>query len=143
MMSANFTPSTFPVDKDKLTNLRITGFRMSIFSLYNCCGSRSLGATTQWLDFWQFHHDVQLEEVLSLFAQQKKGMRAVMPGHVNYLLTKDGILPSGTKPSFNSLSILTVHDIIASNTTNFMSKIFNFPNQLPKYVQVTFSKNPI
>ena len=76
----------------------------------------------------------------SLFAQQKKGMRAVMPGHVNYFY-KDGILPSGTKSSFNSLAILTVHGIIASNTANFMNKIFNFPDQLPKYVQATIPED--
>jgi len=76
----------------------------------------------------------------SLFSQQKKGMRAVMPGHVNYFY-KDGILPSSTKASFNNLSVLTVHGIIASNAVNFMNKIFNFPNQLPKNVLATIPEN--
>ena len=67
-------------------------------------------------------------------------MKAVMPGHMNYIY-KDGIFPSGTKSSFNSLSILTVHGIIASNTANFMNKIFNFPDQLPKYVQATIPED--
>ena len=76
----------------------------------------------------------------SLFTQQKKGMRAVMSGPINYFY-KDGNLPSATKASFNNLSILTVHNIIAKNTINFMNKIFHFPNQLPKHVLETISEN--
>ena len=76
----------------------------------------------------------------SLFTQQKKGMRAVMSGPINYFY-KDGNLPSATKASFNNLSILTVHNIIATNTINFMNKIFHFPNQLPKHVLETIPEN--
>jgi hypothetical protein len=48
-----------------------------------------------------------------------------MPGYVRYFY-KDGTIPTGTKSSFNSLSVLTVHSIIACNAINFMNKIHNF-----------------
>ena len=86
---------------------------------------------------WGFATKSHIE---SLFAQQKKGMRAVMPGYVNYFY-KDGILPTGTKVSFNELSILTVHGIITSNTINFMNKVYHFPSQLPNYVLKTIPVN--
>ena len=76
----------------------------------------------------------------SLFTQQKKGMRAIMPGHVNFFY-QNGDLPSGTKTSFNNLSILTVHGIITSNAVNFMNKVFYFTNELPKHVAGTIPKN--
>jgi len=76
----------------------------------------------------------------SLFVQQKKGMRAIMPGYVRYFY-KDGDLPTGTKSSFNNLSVLTVHGIVASNAINFMNKIYNFPSQLPRAVTRTIPSN--
>ena len=76
----------------------------------------------------------------SLFSQQKKGMRAIMPGYVRYFY-KDGTPPTGTKSSFNSLSVLTVHSIIACNAINFMNKIHNFPCQLPRSVTRTIPHN--
>ena len=42
----------------------------------------------------------------SLFRQQKKGIRAIIPGPVNYFY-RDGNLPTGTKPLFIDHSILT------------------------------------
>ena len=45
----------------------------------------------------------------SLFTGQKKGLRAAMPGYVNYFY-KDGVTPSHTKQSFNDMKILTVHN---------------------------------
>ena len=38
----------------------------------------------------------------SLFVCQKKGLRAVMPGYVNFFY-KDGLLPAHTKSSFNKI----------------------------------------
>ena len=49
--------------------------------------------------------------VESVFTTQKKAMRSIMPGYVNYYY-KDGICPSHTKSSFNDLGILTVHNVI-------------------------------
>ena len=86
---------------------------------------------------WGFTAKSHIE---SLFAQQKKGMRAIMPGYVNFFY-KNGDLPSSTKMSFNNLSILTVHGIITANAVNFMNKIFYFPNQLPKQVAETIPEN--
>jgi hypothetical protein len=70
----------------------------------------------------------------SLFACQKKGIRAVMPGYVNFFY-KDGVLPAHTKPAFKRHNILTVHGIIARNTLVLMRKIYNFPESLPKSVR--------
>ena len=74
----------------------------------------------------------------TLFAQQKKGMRAVMPGFINYFY-KDGVNPTSTKKSFNDFAVLTIHGIIAQNTINFMNKIFYFPSTLPTSVSSTIS----
>ena len=43
-----------------------------------------------------------------LFTKQKQGIRAVMPGHVNYYY-KDGKLPDHTKAMFKEYEISTVH----------------------------------
>ncbi len=59
-----------------------------------------------------------------------------MPGYINYFY-KDGLLPSGTKISFNNYSVLTIHGIIAHNTLIFMNKVFNYRYQLPKSVAAT------
>ena len=42
----------------------------------------------------------------SLFSQQKKGIRAVIPGFINYRF-KDGETPGHTKPYFNEYKILS------------------------------------
>ena len=63
-----------------------------------------------------------------------------MPGHVHYFY-RNGDLPSSTKTSFNSLSILTIHGTITSNAVNFMNKIFYFASQLPKNVAGTIPEN--
>ena len=47
----------------------------------------------------------------ALFQTQKKAMRSIMPGHVNYYY-KDGVCPSHPKPSFTELNILTVQNVI-------------------------------
>ena len=86
---------------------------------------------------WGFTTRTNIE---CLFRQQKKGIRAIMPGPVNYFY-KDGNLPTSTKSFFNDHSILTIHGIIASNSLIFMNKIFHYPNLLPKFVADTISKN--
>ena len=56
-----------------------------------------------------------------LFSEQKKAMRALMPGfNLNYF--KDGLTPCHTKPFFTEYSILTVHSIIFTNILIFMHK---------------------
>ena len=66
----------------------------------------------------------------SLFTIQKKAMRAVMPGYVNYFY-KDGELPASTKPSFKKYKILSIHGIITKNAMTLMHRIRHFPTSLP------------
>jgi hypothetical protein len=47
----------------------------------------------------------------SIFRTQKKGLRAVIPGFVNYFY-KDGITPHHTKAAFKEYGILTIHNVI-------------------------------
>ena len=84
---------------------------------------------------WGFSARSNIE---SLFTNQKKGMRAVMPGYINYFY-KDGTLPSHTKTGFNKLEVLTVHSIIIKNALIFMHKVNNFPWLLPASVNHTIS----
>ena len=74
----------------------------------------------------------------SLFASQKKGLRAVMPGYANYFY-KDGALPTHTKSTFNKFGILTVHGIVVINTLVLMYKANNFPQSLPISVRDTIA----
>ena len=76
----------------------------------------------------------------SLFASQKKGMRAVMPGYVN-LYFKDGCPPAHTKPAFTKFKVLTVQGVIAKNALLFMHKVNQFPLLLPDSVRNTISPN--
>ncbi len=76
----------------------------------------------------------------SLFMGQKKGLRAALPGNVNYFY-KDGNVPTHTKESFNNLKILIIHNIIATNALTFMHKVNNFPQSLPSSVRDTISIN--
>ena len=71
-----------------------------------------------------------------IFSKQKKGMRAVIPGFINYFF-KDGILPGHTKWAFNEYKILTVHNIIAFNAFLIMEKIRSFPSSLPPSIVST------
>ena len=74
----------------------------------------------------------------TLFQTQKKAMRSIMPGHVNYYY-KDGVCPSHTKPAFTDLKILTVQNVILKNILIFINKIHNFPSMLPLSVKSTIS----
>ena len=86
---------------------------------------------------WGFSSKSNIE---ALFAGQKKGIRAVMSGKVNYFY-KNGNLPTHTKPAFNELSIMTVHNIIVQNALLFMNKISNFPSAIPISVRETIDTN--
>ena len=68
--------------------------------------------------------------VETLFRTQKKGIRTIMTGYVNYFY-KDGETPANTKPTFTKHKILTIHNIIAKNTLLFMYKINKFMSELP------------
>ena len=84
---------------------------------------------------WGFAKRTYIE---MLFRVQKKAMRAVMPGYVNYFY-KDGQLPTSTKSFFNQNSILTIHGIIANQALKFMHKAKMFPSLLPVSVKNTIT----
>ena len=86
---------------------------------------------------WGFSCKSNIE---TLFSKQKKGMRAVIPGYVNYNY-RHGILPGHTKSAFSEYEILTVQNLITSNAFLFMYKIGNCPSLLPLSVRSTISEN--
>ena len=79
-------------------------------------------------------------KIESLFTTQKKAMRAIMPGWVNYFY-KDGICPTHTKPAFVQLNVLTVQNIILKNIIIFLNKVHVFPYLLPPAVRQTISSD--
>ena len=84
---------------------------------------------------WGFSckHNIEL-----LFRKQKIGMRAVIPGFINYKY-KDGKIPGHTKAYFSEYGILTIHNMIVFNTLNFMHKVKNYPSLLPDLVLKTIA----
>ena len=76
----------------------------------------------------------------SLFTIQKKGMRAIAPGYINYFY-KNGVKPGHTKPYFRNYSILTVHSIIALNALMLVEKCRNFSSSLPENVFKTITSD--
>ena len=75
-----------------------------------------------------------------LFRNQKKAMRAVMPGYVNYFY-KEGKIPTHTKKSFYEYNILTIHGIVVKNALIFMHKINYLTELLPKSIRETIPEN--
>ena len=75
-----------------------------------------------------------------LFRNQKKAMRAIVPGYVNYFYN-DGKLPAHTKSSFYEYAILTIHGIIVRNTLLFMHKVKHFPSSLLPSIRETVPDN--
>ena len=73
----------------------------------------------------------------ALFSKQKQGIRAVMPGFVNYYF-KEGALPQHTKPFFNGNKILTVHGLIVYNSIILLHKIKYMPQLVPKNILQAF-----
>ena len=86
---------------------------------------------------WGFAAKSHIE---SLFATQKQGIRAVIPGYVNYHY-KDGKPPVHTKFAFKEYEILTVHGIIIKNALTLLHKINNMTSLLPKSIVELFPSN--
>ena len=86
---------------------------------------------------WGFAAKSRIE---SLFSKQKQGLRAIIPGFVNYYYD-DGNLPTHTKQFFKEYEILTVHGIILKNLLILMHKIKHFPLTLPKSIIGTMPAN--
>ena len=82
---------------------------------------------------WGFSCKSNIE---AIFCKQKKGLRAVIPGFINYNY-KDGIIPGHTKQYFNEYNILTIHNIIALNALVMLNKIRSFPSLLPNSIVAT------
>ena len=76
----------------------------------------------------------------TLFTTQKKAMRSVIPGFVNYYY-KDGLLPTHTKSAFNEYNVLTVYNIILKNMLIYVHKILHMSSSVPLYVQQTLAPN--
>ena len=75
-----------------------------------------------------------------LFRAQKKGIRLVMPGFVNYFY-RDGETAAHTKTTFTKHKILTVQSIIVKNILLFMYKLHNFTLLLPCSIRDTIPEN--
>ena len=86
---------------------------------------------------WGFSKKTNID---TIFTAQKKAMRAVMPGYVNYYF-KDGQLPTSTKNSFNQSGVLSIHGIIANQAIQFIHKAKNFPSLIPISVKSTIKEN--
>ena len=86
---------------------------------------------------WGFAAKSHIE---SLFRKQKQGIRAVMPGYVNYRYD-DGKLPTHTKMYFLEHGILSIHGIIVKNALLFMHKVKHFPKSLPESILLTIPDN--
>ena len=76
----------------------------------------------------------------TLFRSQQKGIRAVVPGYINYRYKK-GITAGHTKPYFIKYNILTVHGIIVLNALFFLHKTRYFPRALPESINSTIDKH--
>ena len=86
---------------------------------------------------WGFSCKSKIE---AIFATQKKAMRAVMPGYVNYFF-KDGVVPTHCKHAFNEYNIITVHNIIIKNALLFVLKTMKFQSNLPRSARQLIPKN--
>ena len=90
---------------------------------------------------WGFSTKTNID---SLFRTQKKGMRAVIPGFINYRYRSDGTLPGHTKSYFAKYDILTIQNVIVLNALVFMHKARHFPLDLPRSVRKTVAeKSPL
>ena len=76
---------------------------------------------------WGFSSKDNIE---SIFSKQKKGLRAVIPGYINYKY-RAGDIPGHTKSYFTEYNILTVHSTIVLNALVFMEKVHKYPSLLP------------
>ena len=86
---------------------------------------------------WGFTAKLHIE---SLFRIQKKGIRAIVPGFINYKY-KDGELPGQIKPYFNEYKILGVHGVIVTNALQFIYKIRYISSLLPIFVRLVIADN--
>ena len=84
---------------------------------------------------WGFSAKSYIEK---LFRAQKKGLRAIIPGYIQYSY-KDGITAGHTKSFFTEYNILSVQGVIVANALLFMIKKTYLPFSLPDSVRGTIS----
>ena len=84
---------------------------------------------------WGFSAKSYIE---TIFRAQKKGMRAVVPGYIQYKY-RDGVTAGHTKPFFKEYGILTVQGVIVSNALLFIHKQRHFPHALPRSLRETIA----
>ena len=123
---ASYTGVLFKLKSILPLNIRLLTFNSLVLSHVNYASL-----------VWGSTHKSKID---SIFAAQKRAMRAVMPGYVQYFY-KDGNLPSHTKPAFTDLKILTVQNIILKNIMIFANKVYYYPHLLPPSVKSTFTDN--
>lgn len=72
----------------------------------------------------------------SIFAIQKKGIRAIIPGFVNYFY-KEGKIPHHTKSAFTEYNILTIHSIVVKNALLYLYRCYrlHYNHFLPSSVR--------
>ena len=78
--------------------------------------------------------------ISALFTRQKKGLRAVIEGFINYRY-KDGETAGHTKQAFTEYNVLTVHSIITLNTLLFIRKARHHHSQLPPSISELIAKD--
>ena len=78
--------------------------------------------------------------IKTLFVGQKKAIRALIPGFVNYYYNKKTEEPpQHTKKAFNEYKILTVYSLILKNIMLFTCKSTHYPHLIPSSILNTFS----
>ena len=81
----------------------------------------------------------------SIFIAQKKAIRSIENGYVNYFYNKEtGEIPCHTKEIFDKNGLLTIHNIIAKNCLVAMHRIFrkSYPTNVMAICQVNTNKRP-
>ena len=80
-----------------------------------------------------------------IFIAQKKAIRAIENGFVNYFYNKEtGELPTHTKAIFKRNELLTVHNIVAKNCLIAMHRIYrmSYPKNVMSICQILHEKRP-
>ena len=121
---SRFIGSLYKLKKILPLKARLLSFNSLVQSHLNYCSL-----------IWGFTNKCKIEQ---LFSAQKKAIRAIMPGFINFFY-KDGEIPTHTKSFFIEQEILTVQSVILKNILIFMNKVHNFPQLLPKSVLDTVS----
>ena len=103
---SRFIGSLYKLKKILPLKARLLSFNSLVQSHLNYCSL-----------IWGFTNKCKIEQ---LFSAQKKAIRAIMPGFINFFY-KDGEIPTHTKSFFIEQEILTVQSVILKNILIFMN----------------------